>query len=117
MYYSYVMGIGNEIYDLKNKGFIIEQFGNDYGVIFPNEKADEWEQFIVKYLEVGYWNEYLTDDKVIFLFRLSEGLKRYEVNNFKNEEVLALCEKICERQFQSIKDMLKGNRFYCDKID
>lgn len=28
MYYSYVMGIGDEIYALSDSGFIIEQFGN-----------------------------------------------------------------------------------------
>ena len=31
MFYSYVMGIGDEILDLENKGFNINQYGNDYG--------------------------------------------------------------------------------------
>ena len=33
-----------------------------------------------------YWNEYLTDDKIIFLFRLEDGFKRYEVKNYENDE-------------------------------
>lgn len=68
MYYSYVMGIGNEIEELKDKGFAIEQFGQNYGVSFSKEKADEWEHFIEQYLEIGYWNEYLTEDGVVFCF-------------------------------------------------
>ena len=42
MYYSYVMGIGDEINNLKNLGFNIEQFGENYGVSFPKEKAKYW---------------------------------------------------------------------------
>ncbi len=116
MYYSYVMGIGNEIEELKDKGFAIEQFGQNYGVSFSKEKADEWEHFIEQYLEIGYWNEYLTEDGVVFLFRLDNGIKRYYVENYFNDEVLTLCEKLCECKFTSIKDMLKENHFYSDKI-
>lgn len=115
--YSYVMGIGNEINDLKDKGFTIEQFGNNFGVTFPKGKADEWEQFITKYLKLGYWNEYLTSDGVVFLFHFEDGMKRYDVKKYQNDEVLSLCEKLCECKFKSIKDMLKGNHYYNDKID
>lgn len=116
MFYSYVMGIGDEILDLENKGFNINQYGNDYGVTFPSDKADVWEQFISHHLELGYWNEYLADNKIIFLFQLSDGLKRYEVYDFKDDEVLLLCEMLCKCKFQSIKAMLKENHFYKDKI-
>ncbi|MCM1045377.1 MAG: hypothetical protein NC417_07690 [Candidatus Gastranaerophilales bacterium] len=116
MYYSYVMGIGDEILALKDSGFIIEEFGSNYGVAFSREKADEWEQFISKHLELGYWNEYLSCDGVIFLFHLEDGIRRYDVKNYKNDEVLSLCEKLCECKFKSIKDMLKENHYYSDKI-
>ena len=116
MYYSYVMGIGNEVEKLKDRGFIIERFGHNYGVSFPKGKAGEWEHFIVQHLEIGYWNEYLTGQEVIFLFHLDSGIKRYCVENYYNDEVLTLCEKLCERKFTSIKDMLKENHFYSDKI-
>lgn len=38
MYYSYVMGIGNEIEELKDRGFTIEQFGQNYGVSFSKKR-------------------------------------------------------------------------------
>lgn len=117
MLYSYVMGISDKILDLKNDGFTIESFGNNYGVAFPMEKADEWERFISRHLELGYWNEYLTDEGVIFLFQLKDGLKRYDVKNYENDEVLSLCKKLCKREFKSIKDMLKENHYYSDKIN
>ena len=38
MYYSYVMGIGKEIYSLTAKGFTIKKFGENYGVLFSKDK-------------------------------------------------------------------------------
>lgn len=112
MYYSYVMGIDSSIYELEKQGFTIRQDGSNFMVSFPADKAPIWESFIVTHLELEYWNEYLTGNGVVFLFHLLEGIKRYEVHNFENAEVLVLCEKLCECKFESIKSMLTGNHFY-----
>ena len=112
MYYSYVMGIDDSILNLETQGFTINKDGNNYQVSFPEDKAQCWEDYIKKHLEVEYWNEYLTEDKVIFLFHLQDGFKRYEVNDYNNDEVLSLCEKLCNCKFGSIKQMLSDNSFY-----
>ena len=54
----------------------------------------------------------MAEDKVIFLFHLPNGFKRYEVKDYENDEVLSLCEKLCECKFESIKKMLSDNSFY-----
>ena len=112
MFHSYVMGIDKSILDLSQKGFIIQNDGDNFTISFPEDKATVWENFIKNHLEVEYWNEYLTDDKVVFLFHLQDGFKRFEVENFNNEEVLQLCEKLCNCKFESIKKMLSDNCFY-----
>lgn len=112
MYHSYVMGIDSTIMELQNQGFEIKNDGSNFMVSFPEENSLLWEEFIKRHLEVGYWNEYLADNKVVFLFRLEEGIKRYEVFNFENAEVLALCEKLCECKFDSLWGMLVGNHYY-----
>ena len=112
MYHTYVMGIDNSIWELEHHGFYIECDRNNYKISFPKEKAELWEEFIKEHLEVEYWNEYLTDDKVIFLFHLEDGFKRYEVKNYENDDVLCLCEKLCACKFESIKKMLSDNSFY-----
>lgn len=112
MYYSYVMGIDDSILSLKSKGFIIDKVGKNYQVSFSEDNAEYWEDFIKKHLEVEYWNEYLTEDKVIFIFRLPDGFRRYEVKDYDNDEVLCLCEKLCDCNFVSIKQMLSDNSFY-----
>ena len=112
MYHSYVMGIDKSILDLSQEGFIIQNDGDNFTISFPENKVTVWENFIKKHLEVEYWNEYLTHDKVVFLFHLQDGFKRFEVENFNNEEVLQLCEKLCNCKFESIKKMLSDNWFY-----
>ena len=112
MYCTYVMGIDNSIFDLEKHGFIIERDWDNYKVAFSKDKAKLWEEFIKKHLEVEYWNEYLAEDKVVFLFHLADGFKRYEVQNYVNDEVLRLCEQLCNCKFESIKKMLSDNSFY-----
>ena len=118
MYYSYVMGIDESIYTLTQLGFVIERDEeNNYMVSFHKEQVGIWEDFICKHLEVDYWNEYLTECGVVFLFHLKEGVKRYIVENYENNEVLELCEKLCECKIESIKAMLSENHFYRDKMN
>ncbi len=117
MYYSYVMGIDENIYRLEKEGFVIEKDNDNYQVSFSEDKAEIWEEFIKQYLEVEYWNEYLAKDKVVFIFHLEEGYKRFEVVDFVNDEVLGLCEKLCDCKFESIKKMLLDNMFYSQVIN
>lgn len=112
MYYSYAMGIGKNIYTLKRQGFKIKKYKSDYKVVFQETKEKIWEDFIADNLQLGYWNKYITKDKVIFLFHMQDGIHRYEVTDFENEEVLLQCEALCNRKFGSIKNILLSNKFY-----
>jgi len=40
MYYTYVMGIDNSIFELENQGFYIEKEWDNYRVSFPKNKAE-----------------------------------------------------------------------------
>ena len=132
MFHSYVMGIDKSILDLSQEGFIIQNDGDNFTISFPENKVTVWENFIKKHLEVEYWNEYLTDDKVVFLFHLQDGFKRFEVENFHNEEVLKLCDefnthfsdnKTSQYEFHilnganELKRFLKNKYQNCDNFD
>lgn len=112
MFYSYVMGIGDAVLQLVPRGFCVERDGENFTVAFPKEKAHEWESFIRSHLEFEYWNEYITHDRAVFLFHLQDGIKRFEVQGFENDEVLALCERLCGCKFGSVVKMLSDNHFY-----
>lgn len=75
-----------------------------------------WERFIKDQLKVGFWNEYISKDKIVFLFKLENDFRRYEVIDFENDEVLLLCRKLFDPNINSIEEMITSNDFYCDKI-
>ena len=112
MYYSYAMGVGEDILLLQAEGFEIQRDGGNYTVAFPREKCSVWESFISEHLETGYWNEYLTEYGAVFLFHLRDGIRRYVAYDFLNDEVLSLCEQLCECKLESLQQMLTGNHFY-----
>ena len=116
MYYSYAMGMNEEIYELEKEGFIIEKDDNDFMITFSKDMANKWEDFVYKHLKVEFWNEYITESEIIFIFHLKDGFKRYVVKNFENDEVLKLCEELCNCKFESIEKMIKDNKFYKEKL-
>lgn len=71
MNYSYLMGIDN-IDLLKQNNFKIKYFGNNYGVIFDDNKIELFKKYISEMLENGFWNEYIGKDKV-FIFKFKNG--------------------------------------------
>ena len=118
MLFSYVMGVDDSILELEKENFKIEKSNNDFLVEFDETKCNIWEDYIKSKLNVDFWNEYLSDenDEVVFIFHLDNGFKKYVVKNFENDEVLALCEKLCNCKFGSIKQMLADNHFYKEKV-
>ena len=117
MYYSYVLGIDNRIMELASQGFDIQNDGDNFMVSFPEEKSEVWEGFIRQYLELGYWNEYLNNEKVVFIFKFEDGeIKKYVLDDCNQGEILQLCCKFAEYEFESIKEMLFENEFYKEKF-
>ena len=113
MNYSYLMGV-KDITELKNNGFIVEEIDGNYGIKFEKDKSKFYEEFIIKNLEVGYWNEYL-GDKIVFIFKFNDGsTKKYIYNKTNEEEILNLCCKFAECIFPSFKQMLEANSFYAN---
>lgn len=113
MNYSYVMGIEN-IDKLQENDFEIKPYGNNYGISFSNDKIEIYENFIFEALQNGFWNEYLGKEKV-FIFKFNDGkIKRYVLNNDNEKEVLNLCQKFADCEFESIHKMLRENNFYAE---
>ncbi len=113
MLYSYAMGVNSSIYNLEKYGFVIERDNNNFKVTFPENKKEIWEEYIKTQLKQGFWNDYISENnQSTFIFHLENGFKKYEVDDFKNDEVLSLCEKLCCCKFDSLEKMFKDNKFY-----
>ena len=113
MNYSYVMGIP-DINELRENGFNIKTYGENYGISFPDDKIKIFEEFICKNLQNGFWNEYLGKEKVFIFKSENSEIKRYVLNNDNEEEILNLCSKFADYKFESITKMLKDNEFYLE---
>ena len=113
MNYSYVMGIP-DINELRENGFNIKTYGENYGISFPDDKIKIFEEFICKNLQNGFWNEYLGKEKVFIFKSENSEIKRYVLNNDNEEEILNLCSKFADYKFESITKMLKDNKFYLE---
>lgn len=63
--------------ELKINGFTIEEIDGDYGITFPKDKEKQYEEFVIKNLEAGYWNEYLREN-FVFIFKFHDNsIKKY----------------------------------------
>ena len=113
MNYSYVMGIP-DINELRENGFNIKTYGENYGISFPDDKIKIFEEFICKNLQNGFWNEYLGKEKVFIFKSENSEIKRYVLNNDNEEEILNLCSKFADYKFESITKLLNDNEFYLD---
>lgn len=111
MNYTYLMGI-NDVSELEENGFVIEKIDGDYGIKFLKDKEKYYEEFIIKNLKPGYWNEYLGNE-IVFIFKYNNQMvKKFILNNENEDEILKLCCEFSEFDFPSIKEMLMENEFY-----
>ena len=76
LFYSYVKGFSPDSRELAEAGFVWKQDGENAELAFPGEKASLWENYVAAHLPCGYWNEYLQEDSVVFLFQLPDGFRR-----------------------------------------
>ena len=111
MNYSYLMGV-KDITELRNNGFIIEEAEGVYCIKFEKDKEKFYQNFIIKNLEAGFWNEYLGDEWV-FIFKFNDGsVKIYIYDENNEDEILNFCCEFAECNFPSLKQMLEDNSFY-----
>ncbi len=116
--FSYAMGINERIINLDKNKFKINDDESDYEIIFNKEDTFLYEKFIVENLEVGYWNEYIIDDKIVFMFKEIDGLlNKYVLSEENNEQILNKCSKFAEANFASIRQMFLDTPFYSDKLE
>ena len=112
---SYAMGVDDSIYDLKDKGFEIEEDDGDYCVTFDWSKRKIWEKYIESHIQDTYWNEYIRLSDITIHFMINENGKIQHVINHnyeEDDELLSTCNRLCEGSFKTIKSLIFSNDFY-----
>lgn len=117
---SYAMGVDNSINELKSQGFGIFPDGEDYKVRFNADKSEIWESYINEHLKDTYWNEYinLNTMDIVFMIKENDTIQRIENHDMEeNDSLLETCNRLCEGNFKTIKDLIYSNDFYKEAIE
>ncbi len=115
--YSYAMGVNETIYNLGDD-FKIEEDEGDFEVTFTKGNEDKWEEFIINNMSCGFWNEYLIDDEIRFIFKDENGtVSKYVLSRENNGEILDKCRSYAEAEFKTVHGMYLDTPFYADKIE
>ena len=117
---SYAMGVDDSINELSSKGFEITPDGDDYTVRFNSVDSNIWEEYIKEHIKDTYWNEYinLNTMDITFLIKENNEIKRIVNHNFEeNDTLLQICNRLCEQDFKTIKDLIYSCSFYKENIE
>lgn len=95
MYLSYLMG-AKDITDQELVDLGIEIVGKTESgnrkLKIPSEKIDEYKTLIREKMEPGFWNEFLDENGIHFIFKFKNGdLKEYTLSPENEQEIDRLC--------------------------
>jgi hypothetical protein len=118
-YLSFLMAapdISNE--ELSRLGIeILETHGSGIrGLRIPGSGLPGYKALIRERMKLGFWNEMVGRDEMIFLFKLSDGtLKELHYSEKTRDEIARLCTDLNKDPIERTSDMpryLAGNPFY-----
>jgi hypothetical protein len=120
-YLSYLMGSGNiEDQHLTDLGIdIVEK--RDSGsrkLRIPKDKVEGYKTLIREKMTPGFWNEFLNENGIHFIFKLEDGIiKEYELSPDNEQEIDALCAKLNNEppdKTANVYRYISDNDFYHD---
>lgn len=117
---SYAMGVDDSINELSSQGFEIVPDDEDYKVKFNSVNSDIWESYIREHIKDTYWNEYinLNTMDITFLIKENDEITRVVNHNFEEDDILLQsCNRLCEQNFKTIKDLIYSCSFYKEAIE
>jgi uncharacterized LabA/DUF88 family protein len=123
VYLSFLMG-AQAITDDELKNIGVEIVGTTPSgarkLKIPVPKLAAYEQMIVDKLDKGFWNDIISDDKIIFIFKFKDGsIKKFILSPNNQDEIARLCHKFNNDPIEKTSDILKylsANSFYTETV-
>ena len=119
-YLSYLMG-ADKITDEQLGDLSIEiekDSDGDRKLKIPAEKLREYIDLIKSGLNLGFWNETIGADEIVFVFKFKDGaIKDYKLSVENEAEIGKLCSEFASESPDKTKNVYKyisGNSFYHD---
>lgn len=116
---SFLMGVDNAEKDLEKLGIEYTkssgELGDYYSLIIPEGKLQKYEEFIIEKMKPEFWNEYINNGKVVFIFKLADGkTERYVWTKDQRDAEARIGELVVQftGSFSGVESMLQGNSFY-----
>ena len=79
-----------------------------------------YEQLIVDKLDKGFWNDIVSDDKIVFIFKFKDGtIKKFILSPDNESEIARLCHEFNNHPIEKTSNILKylsGNSFYTETV-
>ena len=119
-YLSYLMG-ADKITDEQLEGLgvgIEKNLDGDRKLKIPAEKLEEYIDLIKFGLNPGFWNEMISSEEIMFVFKSKDGtIKEYKLSVENEVEISKLCSEFASESPDKTKNVYKyisGNSFYHD---
>lgn len=86
-------------------------------VEFPVSKAKEFEELIIKKMEPGFWNEYLTNKEVVFIFKHKDNkIERFVLGEDNGHKICMLGNEFNGQpkpsEYETVWQWLENNSWY-----
>jgi len=123
VYLSFLMG-AKTITDNELKNIGIEIIGiagsGARKLKIPVPKLAAYEQLIVEKLDNGIWNDIVSDNKIVFIFKFKDGaIKKLILSPDNQVEIARLCHEFNNDPIEKTSDILKylsENSFYAEVV-
>jgi hypothetical protein len=98
---------------------VLERYGeNLLGLLVPLHSVPAYKELVRECLQPGFWNDLVSPDEIIFVFKLRDGTLREFVLTDENRPVVsALCSELNGDPLEQTSDLpnyFAANRFYRD---
>lgn len=122
-YKSYLMGASKitdtELTDL-NIEIIKDSDPEIRKLIIPSESIEQYKELIRQKLDVGFWNDFVGEDQVYFIFKMPDGkIIEYSYSENDRLEIAKLCTQLNKDAIEktsNLLDYLAENSFYTDVV-
>ena len=121
MYLSYLMGADKiSDQDLTNLGIeIAEKTESESGKLkIPSEKIDGYKGLVKEKMTPGFWNEFLNENNIHFIFKFkNDEVKEYVLSPENEQEIDKICAELNNEPPEKTANVYKyisDNNFYHD---
>ncbi len=106
--------------ELENAGVgILERYGeNLLGLLVPHGSIPAYRELVREHLRPGFWNDLVSADEILFIFKLRDGmLKEFVLSDENRQQIAQLCSELNGDPIERTSDLpsyFAANPFYRD---